>query len=248
MEHTIALHRPSIARASLPQELRDIESWPSVDSSLIKDKQSRARFLLFRDGVELWIAGAPLTECAARVNTSVRNFCHIVERCLALHHDGRIWGLRALVKGAQVVPRMRTKEFENVEHCALSAGFSGMFSKTLRQFPAITAELNDALVRKGKRALAPNKMLLREIHRVYVDACRLAGIKSTEYPFNTKEKGRRALRKWINTTFMEKYAIDYTRDAHGDSAANVMSHGTYEKGAVPDVPRYPVFRMAARRI
>ncbi|MFC6520990.1 hypothetical protein ACFQAT_15830 [Undibacterium arcticum] len=82
-------------------------------------------------------------------------------------------------------------------------------------------------------------MMMRQAHKVFLEACRTAGVSVTDYPFNTVEKGQRALRNWIKTSFMEKYAIDYTRVSRGDSVANVMAHGTYEAGVLPDVPILP---------
>lgn len=194
-------------RASFPQQLSDLAAWPSVDVSALTGADA-ASFSSRRHAIELFIGEPllPMTTIQARTGVDPKTVYRLVERCLAKHADGRIFGFRA------AIPYARLKEYERVHSInraqgAQGVGLSGAFALLLQQYPPLGKYLQKEAERRRKPITGAQEVRrsVKRIHKRFLDECRALGIKPNEYPLNQELGGLRSLsayfRKLDNRTF-----------------------------------------------
>lgn len=194
-------------RTEIAGHMRDLSSWPSVDTSAL-DAEALATFNARRRSVELYVQDQQLSLAAIKQETGMdRKTLHrLVARCLEKHADGRIYGMRALL------PYARLKQYERSQ--ALDAqdgkqgnGLAGAFTHLLQRYPVLQTFLEKQAKQRHRpigQAREVRKAVKR-IHKQFLDECRKAGIGYDEYPLNQANAGIRALaeyfRRFDNRTF-----------------------------------------------
>lgn len=201
----------------VPAEFRDYATWPTLEDSLLTAK-NQTRYRRFSDAIELKLAGHPAATVAAVAGVSEKEFSRVFKRCLALHPDGKIWGLRALAKGVRVFAPRRTAVLKRFEDKP-SAGFSGLLGKLLADRPKIEEELLYELITSRRLVPSPNRATARWCHRVFLKLCEKHGVSKEDYPFNTQHLGRRAFRIWMNTRFLPKHCTAWAVAQLGEKGA-----------------------------
>ncbi|MED0708838.1 DDE-type integrase/transposase/recombinase [Aneurinibacillus aneurinilyticus] len=73
---------------------------------------------------------------------------------------------------------------------------------------------------------------LKHLHKKFLDACRTAGIRSHEYPFTTKDAGRRAIERYAKQLHARYFSEASGR--HGDEAAR------HARVTEPGIKNYPM--------
>ncbi len=176
-------------RSSIPDQLRDLEIWPKVDRAALP-RDLREIYDRYEKAIALFVDGVlPISAISKQTSVHKSHIYRLFQRCIALHPDGRIFGLRALI------PFCRTKEYDRIEPVRASHGAAGAFAKLLEDYP----ELHAFLVTKAKgliRRTRGGKEIVRgtkKIHRDFVNKCRELGIKHNEYPLNVDLLGIRSL-------------------------------------------------------
>ena len=124
----------------------DPDSWPAFDVRALPRPQQRV-FKARRTAVELFAAGTALSEIKSRSGVHRRQIYRLLERCQAIHEDGRIFGWRGLV------PQARVRGYERTAGVALSpggrtGGSAGAFGQLLRAHPSLAKWLTDSLHHK----------------------------------------------------------------------------------------------------
>jgi hypothetical protein len=201
----------------VPEQYRNFASWPVLEESLLS-AQNQARYRRFSHGIEMKLAGQTTEAAAAVAKISEKEFMRIFKRCLSQHADGRIWGLRALIKGVRVQRPRRTSPLKIVEDKP-GAGYSGLFGKVLDDHPKIEPDLLYQLVTARRLMLSPNRATMRWCHRVFLRLCEEQCVTKDEYPFNTQTQGRRAFQLWMRNHFLPKHATAWTVAELGTAAA-----------------------------
>lgn len=188
-------------RASIPEHLRDISTWPTVDPSALDDRE-RSVFLARQQAIFLFLNEPGLTMRAIQVQTGVdpKTVYRVTSRCLSKHPDGQIFGFRG------AIPYARLKAYERVHsiNAAASAqgvGLSGAFGLLLEQYPTIEQYLlKQAKLRHKAIAGVPREVRrsIKRIHKAFLEECRKAGIKANEYPLNQSLAGLRSLAEYFH--------------------------------------------------
>lgn len=211
-------------RRRLPECYRSVESWPSVDDLQLKDLATRRRYQRLCKGIDLYLQNQPLTSVEEATGLSRSRFLRIFNRCLQPAPDGRIWGLRACIRGARTQPLRRVKTIGY--HRDLRAGFQGAFNKLLREHPEIEQQLIKELKRPktARDHPQPNRLAFRDIHRAFLRISTEQGIPNTEYPFTTEARGARALRKWFKDVFIARHGTRWVEREYGQSAAQSFDY------------------------
>ncbi|CAJ0822664.1 hypothetical protein [Ralstonia flaminis] len=209
-------------RRRIPECYRSIESWPSVDDQLLKDLATRRRYQRLSKGIELYLHQQTLACVEEATGLSRSRFLRIFNRCLEPAPDGRIWGLRACIRGARTQPLRRIKAIEY--HGDARAGFQGAFNKLLREHPKIEERLTEELKGAGKEKAQPNRLHFREVRKAFLRITEELGIPKTEYPFNTKARGARALRRWLNEVFIPRHRTRWAKREYGPNAAQSLDY------------------------
>ena len=129
-----------------------------------------------------------------------RHFYRLLERCLALHNDGRAFGWRGLV------PHARVGSYERVAEVAPGGvgrrpGAAGAFAQLLKTQSSLAKWLADSV--RTKRVaidqLSTDDGLrirlsgLKHLHADFLRQCRSLGLGPTDYPFNVEQMGIRSL-------------------------------------------------------
>lgn len=138
---TFSFNKVRFDRASIPQQLSDLSSWPSVDVSALSESDA-AVFTSRRTAIEMFIDEPllPMKVIHAKTGVDPKTVYRLVDRCLTKHADGRIFGFRA------AIPYARLKEYERVhsinrEHGSRGIGLSGAFRLLLQQYPRLEDHL-----------------------------------------------------------------------------------------------------------
>lgn len=229
------------ALRAVPLQYRDLSTWPLVDESLLSS-EDRKRLARYQRALEVKLAGRSNADAAKLAGTTVREFSRVLKRCVAIHPDGRIWGLRALLKGTRVFAPKRTAQHQNFD-AHPKAGFSGLFNKLLEEHPSIERDLVFALTTARQQMPSLNKLSTRQIHRIFLKLCTDAGIGEDEYPFNTQHKARRTLRNWLQSVFLPKHAAAWTRAEHGDQAGQAFGYQGGDGSSTRLLGAYRIWQM-----
>ncbi len=180
-------------RSSIPAELKDLETWPTVDPSAIEPTR-RAIFLARVEALRLYVEAVdmPLTEIDARTGVNRNSLTRMFTRCVEGHPDGRIHGFRALVPFKHLRPYQRTAP---VQFGTAASNASGAFSQLLACYPSLASWLARAARDRRRRAEGRREVRpkLPSLHKTFLERCRALGITSERYPFNQQRMAVRSL-------------------------------------------------------
>lgn len=194
-------------RASIPDHLRDLSSWPSVDVSALNEND-RTVFIARQRAIELYVHNPYLSLLAIQNQTGIdpKTIYRVIDRCLAKHADGRINGFRA------AIPYARLKQYERVHSVnrtdgAQGVGLAGAFSLLLQRYPPLEKFLSREAKQRYKAIGCAREVRkpIKNIHRNFLEECRKVGVKPNEYPLNQAMAGLRSLasyfKRYENQTF-----------------------------------------------
>lgn len=196
---THAFGRTSFSRDSFPDELRDLSSWPSVDVSALTDAD-RTVFLARRRAIELYIENSqlPLADINDATGIDPKTVYRLIDRCLAIHADGRIYGMRAAIPYARLKRYERLQSLDSTNQLR-GGGLAGAFTLLLQQHPVLEKLLQRYIKQRSRhhgQARRTHKALAR-IHKTFLEKCREIGIGPHEYPFNQAMAGLRSLAAYL---------------------------------------------------
>lgn len=225
-------------RDKMPPMYASTEGWPAFDESVLSGK-SRSRFRALKAAVELYLAFAPMSKVLAAANISDRRFRRLFARCGQVTPDGKILGWAALVAGFQGRQRQRTAKI--AAGADGRSGFAGAFSKLLADVPSIGIALVSYLNATGGKHLRVNTVEFRAIHRRFVKICEEKGIAPDQYPLNTRERGRKSLRRWIDREYLPANANRFVSLEHGPDAGKLNRYGEGQGDANSPLGPYDVW-------
>ena len=189
------------------------------------------RYRVLETAIRDYYQGHSMESLSEMSGFKERSLHRVIEKCLRVHPDGRIWGFRALIR------HTRTKGYARkapVVQGTLDkpAGTAGAFMQLLGRFP----DIKDMLVEKFLRTLPKDRaqdprISYKAIHKNFIDACRAKGL-TTEYPFTVSGLGMDGLRKYLRSLITSHYG-QYTRARSGDDAARHLRVGGGEQPLQP---------------
>ena len=194
-------------RSSFPEQLSDLASWPSVDISALSEADALV-FTSRREAIALYVNEPllPMRTILAKTGVEPKTVYRLIDRCLAKHTDGRIFGFRA------AIPYARLKEYERVHSInraqgSQGVGLSGAFGLLLQQYPSLAEYLLMEAEKRHTPITGANEVRrsITRIHKRFLEECRSVGIKLNEYPLNQGLGGKRSLsdyfRRYDSRTF-----------------------------------------------
>ncbi|WP_208328658.1 hypothetical protein [Paraburkholderia sp. BL6665CI2N2] len=181
-------------RQSIPEELSDIAKWPSADDSGLS---SADRDLLRRriQAITLFIdRQTSLREIGRLTGVRFNDLYRLFERCTAVHDDGRIFGVRALIPYSHIRGYQRTAVVV-LSRDGVRGGATGAFAQLLQRYPVISQWIERKVDERGRKNGGRREVLrsLRRLHRDFLDQCRRSGVGANDYPFNQQHLGERSL-------------------------------------------------------
>lgn len=209
-----------ITRSAIPEGLADISGWPSVDPTAIPEER-QAQFDQNVEAVRLFVEEPEVTiaEIKRRTRVHPEQLYRLLNRCMAIDSNGRIYGFRG------AIPRIQLKTYTRaapVRQCKprSKGGAAGAFKWLLGRFPAIEKWLRRQAILRNKPLrdgeVRKVRELLRGVHKKFLEKLREAGVTESEYPFNRDLLAIRSL-----TSYMNRIASGDS-DAEGSENANSL--------------------------
>jgi len=125
-------------RKSSLQDL-DTSVWPSVAyTELAEDK--REAFQRRMHAVERYVQGDSIHDIEAATGINRRQLYRLIERCLAEHEDGRIYGFRALATYARIASYKRVTKITGQGERG-SGRSVGALRQLLERYPTLASWL-----------------------------------------------------------------------------------------------------------
>jgi putative transposase len=215
-------------RGKIPAAYASTENWPLFDDSVLKGKV-KSRHDSLKAAIELYLAFAPIAKVVTTSGVSESRFRRIFRRCGEVLPNGKIVGWAALV--ARNETRDRQRQAPIVAGAGGKSGWTGAFGKLMADHPEIGDDLVNYLNAFGAKCLRPNKVEFRSIHRRFGKICHERGIADDQYPLNTRERARKALRRWIDKVYLPKYANRFVALEYGPEAGKLNAYGEGEGSA-----------------
>jgi hypothetical protein len=198
-------------RFSVPDHLRDLASWPAVDLLALPEK-ARDSFERMCEAITIFLTDphTPVSVILETTGVTRSTLYHSLARCWAKHPDGRIHGFRG------AIPYGRLKDYDRTaairEEMSGHGGSSGAFQRLLRDYPNIEKLLNKHGRQRNQKIKSAREVRkpIREIHDLFLKACRAEGIKPNEYPFTESRLGFRTLQKCLKTMAEKEFGTGVT--------------------------------------
>ena len=117
---------------AIPSDLRQIDVWPAVAFTAIPETK-RAQYLAREDAVRRYIAGESIAAIHKSTGIARGQLYRLLNRCLAKHPDGRIFGFRGLLSYHRIKGYDRRKPVLATTTPA-AGGTSGAMTQLLDRF------------------------------------------------------------------------------------------------------------------
>lgn len=171
-----------------------------------------------------------------------QNLRRMVRRCISPDESGVVWGFRALIPNKHVkVYRLNPFHEERNE-----SRKSGEFIQLLDKHPDIKDLIDDLYLGRNRRALEPI-MKPKHIHKRFIDECRKKGIPLSDYPFNTRHMGSKALQRYLRRLAYDHFVSSSSREGH-DAEQRAKHTGVGEQNHPSTLTPYQKVQFDAHRI
>lgn len=210
--------------ANIGVENLDISKWPQVFVNMLSPEDKQI-FLRRKLAVEMYMKDESTLRKIEETTGIRRKELHsFIRRCFQFDENGIIWGFRALIPQKRLTNYQRT-ELLVPNDINTKPKLTGAFQLLLYTYPSIKETIDTLYLGRNKRSAAEPVIRVKHLHRKFLEACREAGIKVTEYPFITQDKGKRALERYVKKLESNNFAEAAKR--YGEDAASVAgSTGT----------------------
>jgi putative transposase len=203
----------------VPQQLRNLEDWPEVDLSTIKEEY-RARYRLMCKAARLFLKLQPVKEVVAIARMPAYRFFAHFEEALKPWPGGGFTGTRAFVKYLVQKPRTRVAPRTSTNPMG---GYSGFFDMLLREKPGIEVDLKSFL--NGRER--PNKVGPKVLRDKFIAICIEHGVGPDHYPRCVHDQGHKPLMEWFSKVYLAEHCAKHVRLNSGVAAAVAAG---YERG------------------
>lgn len=189
-------------RKSLPLEYRDYGKWPTADDmaldpakAALDQRPHAVRFRSLRAALIGYLSGAKLDSLEVEFDINRSEIYCQLNRAVMLHHDGRIFGWRALIAGTRTGDYFRSAPVTLTEDGKY--GFAGAFGLLMRDFPDIRKAL-DALILREPWAgeFQEARISAEDVHTELLKMCRRQGLSNNDYPFVAESQARETVRTY----------------------------------------------------
>lgn len=192
----------------------DTSAWKMVLIDNINPMQ-RELFLQRKKAIDLYFKNIyTLNEISEQTDIHENEIRRCVKRCLSIDNNGEIWGYRALL------PYKRLKDYErnnfgDIENTKLT----GAFSLLLDRYPRLKEKIINTYFYKDKKVINDPMITPKYLHRKFIKWCQEEGIKEHEYPFNTKDRSKKSLYR-----FIKKMENEYFSDTAKRKGQDIHIH------------------------
>lgn len=165
----------------------DTTKWPSVLVDNIPESKQEL-YLRRKEAVDMFLDRIPLKDIENKTNFHRNTISNLVKKCLETDLNGNILGYTALI------PYKRIKQYERKQNEI--SNYNGVFNQLLSKYPELKEYIDDIYLGIKKNLEKCPKPVV--VHKKFIKKCHQLGIKENEYPFNTKDVGRRSLYRYLD--------------------------------------------------
>ncbi len=190
----------------------DLAAWPEFDSGALPAAQRKV-FLARRRAVELYCEHTAIGRIEDLTGVDRRQLYRLLERCVQVHEDGRVFGFRGLVRYARVADYQRIARL-HVHPLGGSRGTAGAFASLLQAHPGLGNWIDQQIRHKrvaldqlsSDGGLRIRLRGLKQLHAAFLRECRAVGLTAGDYPFNTERTGIRSLAAVVQARCLQSFA------------------------------------------
>lgn len=204
----------------------DLSNWPTVLFDNLSPEEQEL-FLIRKNVIDLYIKNECLVkDIATNSGISRHEVRRLVIRCLQDDGSGKIWGYRGLIPQKRVSSYKRTKSIDEIR--SVDEKYTGAFKLLLDNYPVIGDKIIDFYLHRRKDIIIDNRISVKYLHRHFINTCRSVGLNINNYPFTTKDMGRRSLYRYIKEIDC-LYFPQSTKRNGDDAFRHALSTGIGEK-------------------
>lgn len=182
----------------LTAEQRDIDSWYYVDPKCLSEADFDF-FMRCRKGVQMVLDGASNDAIRTEAGLSPRMLRRRLRKAFERALDSELVGQRAFLKRYRLRAYTRWAPLRS-DPVRGGGGYAGVFRQLLREHPRVEQTIVLYYLRlKRKGVVHESHIRFKSVLKRFLDACRDAGLKPTDYPFNTRRLGYESLRRFCRT-------------------------------------------------
>ncbi|TFE36768.1 integrase [Paraburkholderia dipogonis] len=188
----------------------DLATWPTLAWTEL-DAAQRSRVQKHIDAIERYAHCESIRSIETATGVNRKQLYRLLDRALALHPDGRIYGFRALVAHARVT------EYTRMLPVVLRGdrgGAVGALSLLFERYPKLAAWL---VLQIRQRRVALNQIPsedglrirvrgLRALHDRFLQECRQLGLTAADYPLNTAGRAIRSLSSRVKAELLRGFS------------------------------------------
>lgn len=216
------MSRRSIENLNINPDLLDTSLWPTVlVDSLGPDH--RNLFLKRKKAIDLYISKEMKVKDIESETGLRRDEIHrFVKRCLEKNKLGEVMGYRGLIPYKRLKDYNRKSFPDNKEK--ESKNYTGSFGLLLDTYPTLKELIIDSYLNRknSKYEIIDPVINIRNLHKKFINECRVLGIKMNEYPFNTKTLAIKSLERYVKE--LSKTHFVEVAKRNGDQAAMVAKN------------------------
>lgn len=190
----------------------DLTAWPAVAYTELDRVEDRHTFQMHMQAIERYARGECVRDIEQATGVNRRQLYRWLERGLAQHPDGRLYGFRALLKHARIGRYVRVSPV-TIRGVRGSRGAVGALSQLFERHPTLAAWL--LLQVKQRRVLLQQISTdgrlrtrlrgLQSLHDEFLRQCRMVGLTAADYPFNTAGHAIRSLSQRLKAEMLRGF-------------------------------------------
>lgn len=216
------MHRRLFEDLKIEERFLDITNWPQVISDSLDD-EDRNIFLTRKLAIDLFMTTiSKISDIEQQTGIHRSEIYRFVRRCLEKDEFEQIRGYRALIPYKRLKDYNRSEFPINTEDD--SDNFTGTFSLLLDIYPSLKDLILDSYFNRKSNKYKINDPIInmKNLHKKFIDECRILGIKMNEYPFNTKTLAKKSLERYVKT-LSKSHFVEVAKRS-GEQAAMVAKN------------------------
>ncbi|RTQ90509.1 MULTISPECIES: hypothetical protein [Stenotrophomonas] len=187
-------------RRTLPADLADYSEWPACETSQL-DPADLALFERRKKALIAYLGGYRTAEIASRLGIERTEVLRYLNRCVAVMDDGRIAGWVGLIKGFRKQKPTRSKPVNAMPGQSFG-GYTGALSALFDSQPDVQSALDNYLATGiTPEGAKQGRVTPKKAHQIFLELCRHAGLRRSEWPFCVTRRGREAICAYLKQFF-----------------------------------------------
>lgn len=232
--------KKSFNRTDIPREYWDRSNWPDVLTDGWSD-EDKTVFAKRKQAVDMYFSDFhSLLEIETVTGIARTQLYRMLERCIQTDEDGVVMGYRALIRYRHLQPYTRRKSTDG-----LGVKLTGALEVLFSCYPELRDSVEKSFIGKsdlpGDHVKSPTHIWLDFLRR-----CGKLGIKPPQYPFNTADRGRKAIERYLQKT-KDKYFVGSAK-RHGKDAGYKASRRSGDGESQKVIRPYQTVQFDGHRI